>query len=736
MMDTSRIDYLREQMLNASHAQYRVRRPLSILNGNGIEQKPVVVRKALAFELILQEMPIFIQDRELLVGGRTMFMPRRQDMQFWEDEDIKRNLEFLPDAETLAVESPGFEFYPRYATEAERALGREVEIGEGYVTSHCTAGYGNVLAQGFGGIKEHALNRLQAVPPDSDHAHFLNAVVICMDAATAFVQRYAEEARRRAAQTSDEAQREEFEALVQMCDHIQTYPARTFHEALQLFWFTHLFILIESYSLMAPGRLDQYFFPYYQRDLADGRLSREQALELLACLFIKMNDTSDLHTDNGLNIILSGLKPDGEDGTNDLTYLCFDAYELVNLTDPQINIRYHADTPQQLLDRAMAVKTLGPKPMVYNDHAVIEALLKVGVSLEDARNYCIDACQDVMVEGKSDFYPIFAGVYGIHLLTIMERIVDRLEEFSTFEEFWNALYDEITVDIKRYVDKANDADRILPKISPTPVLSSTLDGCVESGKDKTEGGTIYNFTGFVGGGLITVANSVAAIKKLVFEDQQVSAAELVEAIQRDYAHPQDESLRQRLKNKAPKWGNNDEYVDQIACDLADHFCTEVLKYDNPRGGRFVPGLFTHHQTRLGISARSTPDGRKKSEPLAMSLSPSIGTEKKGPTGAILSAAKIDQSKSPLGTSLDLTFYASSLQEPDGMEKLKALIKTYLKKGGIEFQVNTLDRKILRDAQQHPEQYRDLVVRVWGFNAYFVTLKPEYQEEIISRTEHA
>jgi len=733
MIDKDRIEYLRKQMLDVSHAKYRVRKPLSIFNGNGVGNEPVVIRKALAFDLILREMPIFIQDRELIVGGRTMFMPRKQDIQFWDDEDVKRNLEFLPDAETLAVESPGFEFYPHYATEEEKVLGREVSIGEGYVTSHCTAGYGKVLKLGFGGIKEQAQNRLKEFDPGSDQANFLNAVIICMDAATFFVQRYEEEARRLASQIHDEKQKEEFEMIADICSHIKTRPARTFHEALQLFWLTHTFILIESYSLMAPGRLDQYLYPYYKNDIASGQLSRDEALELLTCLFIKMNDTSDLHTDNGQNIILSGLKPDGEDGTNDLTYLCFDAYEMASLTDPQINIRYHEKTPQELFDQAMAVKTLGPKPMIYNDRAVIQALQNVGVTLEDARNYCIDACQDIMVEGKSDFYPIFAGVYGIHLLTVMERVVDRLAEFSSFKDFWNTLKDEITADVNRYVEKANQADRILPGISPTPVLSATLKGCIESGRDKTEGGTIYNFTGFVGGGLITVANSAAAIKKFIFEEQRVSAADLVRAIQNEFA--QDEPLRQLLKNKAPKWGNNDDYVDQLVRELADHFCTEVLKYKNPRGGRFVPGLFTHHQTRLGIAVRSTPDGRKKNEPLAMSLSPSIGTERNGPTGAILSASKIDQSKCPLGTSLDLTFYASSINEPEGMEKMKALIRTYIDKGGIEFQANTLDREILREAQKHPERYRDLVVRVWGFNAYFVTLKPEYQEDIIARAEH-
>jgi pyruvate-formate lyase len=731
MNGRDRIKHLRERMLEVSHARYRVRRPLSILDGV-VESRPVVIRKALAFDLVLREMPVFIEEGELIVGSRTMFLPREGDVKFWEDE-VTRNLDFVPDAETLNVESPGLEFYPHYATEEEKSLGREFSIGEGYVTSHCTAGYGKVLAMGFGGIKGQALSHLEDVEPDSDQANFLKAVAMCMDGASHLIQRYEEEARKLASEASDPERKQELEIIAKTCNRIKTQPAGSFHEALQLFWFTHTLTLIESYNLMALGRLDQYLFPYYERDIASGKLSRERALELMACFFIKLNDTSDLHTDNGLNIMLSGLTRAGEDGTNELTHLCLDTYETVRLTDPQINIRCHEKTPREILDRAVSIWSVGPKPMIYNDHAVFDAMQRVGVTLEDAREYCIDACQDLMIEGKSDFYPIFAGIYGIHLLTIMERVVDRLPAFSSFEEFWKALKDGVSADVKRYVDKANQEDRILPKVSPTPFLSATLQGCIETGRDKTEGGTVYNFTGFIGGGLVNVADSAAAIKKLVFEDKRVSAADLLRAIQRDF--DQDEPLRQMLKNKAPKWGNNDDYVDQLARELGDHFCTEVLKYKNPRGGRFVPGFFSHHQARLGKAVRSTPDGRKKGEPLAVSLSPSIGTERNGPTGAVLSASKIDQSKCPLGTSLDLAFYGPSYRGSEERAKMVSLIETYMDKGGIEFQANTLDSEILRDAQHHPEKHRDLVVRVWGFNAYFVTLKREYQDEIIARTEH-
>lgn len=726
-----RIEFLRKKMIEVGHKGHRVRRSLTILNDQN-RHFPLVVRKALAFDLILKEAPVFIDDMEIIVGGRTMFMPRETETKYW-DEDVKRNLDFVPDAETLDVDSPGLEFYPHYATDEEKAAARQHDIGEGYVTSHCTAGYGNVLNLGFGGIKQQAADKMKEVPAATEQSDFLRSVIIVMDAATNLVNRYEEEANRLRSETSNANRRKDLEKIAAVCNKIKTEPAGSFDEALQLLWFTHTMILIESYNLMALGRLDQYLLPFYAKDIRKEEINYDKALELLSCFFIKLNDTSDLHTDNGLNIILSGLRPDGNDGTNDLTYLCFDAYENVRLTDPQINVRFHAHTPPKVIQRANDMEKLGPRPMLYNDDTIIKAMQHVGVSLEDARNYCIDACQDLMIEGKSDFYPIFAGIYGIHLLTILERIVDRLPEYDTFERFYQNLKDEITRDVDQYAAKTNAADKILPQISPTPFLSATLDGCIETARDKTAGGTIYNFTGFVGGGIVNVANSVAAIKKLVFEEKKVKAADLVAALQREFVD--DEPLRQLLKNRAPKWGNNNDYVDLIGRDIADHFCCEVLKHKNPRGGSFVPGFFTHHQARLGMEVRSTPDGRKRGEALAVSLSPTSGTDRKGPTAAILSAAKIDQTRCPLGTSLDLTFHAGSVYDPEEREKVMALVNTYFEMGGMELQTNTVNAEILRQAQDQPDQYRDLVVRVWGFNAYFVTLKKEYQDELIARSAY-
>jgi formate C-acetyltransferase len=725
---------LREMALDVSHARHRVRRTLSILPGpRQHDGQPVVIRKARAFDLILRESPIVIQDGELIVGARTMFLPQADEGGHW-DQGTRRNLDFVPDAETLDVKSPGFEFYPHYATEEEKALGRPFEIGEGYVTSHCVAGYANVLRQGFGGIADAARKRLREPGLAREQRAFLDAVVICMSAATAFARRYAAEAGRMASIEPDRQRRSELEDIAAVCDRIAAAPAATFHEALQLLHFTHVLTLIESYNLMALGRMDQYLYPYFRKDVLEGKLPPARARELLECLFIKLNDTSDLHTDNGLNIVVSGLAPDGRDATNELTYLLLEVHCDVGLSDPQINVRFHAGSPDALHEKAFLNQWSGPRPMAYNDDVVVPAMEAVGVSREDARDYCIDACQDLLIGERSDFYPIFAGIYGCHLMVIFERVVDRLESFTTFEEFWKAFLREVRLDVGRWAERANAADAIVPRISPTPFLSSTLEGCVESGKDKTEGGTKYNFTGFIGGGLVNVANSAAALRKLVFEERRAGAKEVLDALRKDFADA--EPLRQMLRNDAPKWGNNEPYVDDLGKELADTFCGEVLKHSNPRGGRFVPGIFTHHQARLGAKLRSTPDGRKRGEPLAVSLSPANGTAKKGPTAAVLSARKVDQTRCPLGTSLDFALPPAMFASAEERGKFEALLKTYFKVGGIELQVNNIDAAILREAQKFPERHRDLVVRVWGFNAYFISLKREYQDDLIARLSNA
>ncbi len=724
---TERVKSLRERALGREHKRYRIRKNLSVLNKK-TETLPVVKRKALGFTMMLDEMPRYIQEGELIVGARTLFAPRASS-----NEDLSRNLDFVPDAETLAVESPGFEFYPAYLTRAEKDRGAELGVAEGYVTSHCAPGFEKVLAKGFGGLKKEAENSLKNFEEGSREYDFLSSVMLIQDGIAGFINAYADLAEKEAASCSDRERIAELKGIAERCRRLSTEPASGFHDALQLVWFTHLFMLMENYNLMSLGRPDQYLLSYYEKDLEEGRLKRRDALELLSCFLIKLNDGSDLHTDNGLNVIISGLKPDGTDGTNDLSFLFIDAYEQVKLVDPQINIRWHRTTDPVFMKRAMQIRGQFPMPpMMFNDEVLVPGLKGLGVAEEDARDYCIDACQDILIPGKSDFYPIFAGTYGIHLLTIFERIMPTLDQYDSFEDFYASFMEELKADVARTVDEANRIDALLPDFSPTPVLSMTLEGCLEKGRDKTAGGTIYNYTGFIGGGLVNIADSFAAVEKHVFQEGRVDSADLLKALGANFEGY--DELRALLLNHSPKWGNADSRSDHFGKEIAELFSEEVLKYRNARGGRFVPGLMTHHQVRLGAVIKATPDGRKQGEALAISLSPSIGQMKKGPTCALSSAMAIDHTRFPVGTSVDLTLQNSFIRNDDDLEKVVSMTETFFEGGGLEVQYNVLDPDVLRDAQAHPDNYKDLVVRVWGFNAYFVTLQKGYQDELIDRAE--
>lgn len=725
-----RIDSLREMAIKAVHRKYRKRVKLSVLDTETAKLS-VIRRKALGFNLILEQMPKYIASGELIVGARTLFSPRATDQ-----EGLSRNLDFEPDAETLAVESPGFEFYPAYLTEEEKVKGARLGVAEGYVTSHCAPGFVKVLRQGFGGLCKEAEASLQCHRNDTDKTDFLIAELEIIEGIQGFMEEYALVAEAQIHDSEgelDSMRRRELHEIARICRALKSEPASSFHEALQLVWFTHLFMLIENYNLMSLGRPDQYLLEYYLKDLASRKIDHKQALELLACFFIKLNDGSDLHTDNGLNIIISGLKPDGSDGTNELSWLFMDAYEKVRLVDPQINIRWHSGTDRMFLKRAMKLRGEYPMPpMMFNDEVLIPGLTALGVSMEDARDYCIDACQDILIPGKSDFYPIFAGTYGIHLLTIFERILPTLPDSAAFDDFYGAFKAEIAADVARTVEKSNAIDALLPVIAPTPVLSLTLEGCLEKGMDKTAGGTKYNYTGFIGGGLVNVVDSLAAIKKHVFVEKSIAKKDLMTAIADNFIGWDD--LRKTLKFDSPKWGNADPAVDGFGAEIAELFSTEVLKYHNPRGGRFVPGLMTHHQVRLGKVVPATPDGRKQGEPLAVSLSPSIGQMKKGPTCALISAMRINHRMLPVGTSVDLTIQNSFLRKEADLDKLISMTESFFEGGGLEVQYNIVDPDLLRAAQAKPEDYLDLVVRVWGFNAYFVTLQHDYQDELIARAE--
>jgi len=727
----TRIERLRERLQRREHARYRTTKHLSVLRPDG-KQEPLVIRKAQALALVLREMPVFIQDDELIVGGRTIYGPHvdSQRSLFWDRSSIFPGL----------AEAMNPTWYPEYATPEEAA---RVEIQPGSASNHTVLGYCRVLKLGFGGLREEAEARMRTLAADphlsaEERQHredFLRAVVITMDGATSYALRLASLAEQLAAAEQRLQRRLELREIAACCRAVSQRAPQIFRQAIQLFFLARVVSVVENYTCMPLGRFDQYLYPFLAADLERGSITREDAQELVECLFIKLNEEVDVtSTDDCLRIMLGGQKADGSDATNDLTFMCFRACLKLRLADPKVGVRLHRGTPPELLSLCVeGIKSgLGGLPELYNDEVIIPTLRELGIPLADAREYTHDGCAEPIIGGKSDFYPTWTSV---RFLGILLDMLAEGQEPGTFDDLLTGYLRRVEEKVRDAVADGNRRDRELAFISPTPFLSATLEGCVAKALDKTEGGTLYNHTGLLGCELPDAANSLAAIKQVVYEDKDVSLSELRRALADNFVGH--ERLRLRLLNRAPKYGNDDDRVDEIATRIAEVFCREGSRHTNPRGGRYLPGFHNFGGFILwGRQMGARPDGRRAGEPTAIHLSPATGTDRRGPTAVIRSMAKVTRLHPPLGTMLELKLHPSALVGPAGEAKLLALIRGFTQLDGFALQFNVVDASTLRAAQRQPDAYRGLLVRVWGFSAYFVELAADVQESIIARTEHA
>jgi len=698
----NRINYLREKMLNAEHGQHRILLPadwsVSYLDCSLPE------RKAHALKLMLEKMPIFIEDEQLIVGSRTVFTPRHSGQ--------------------TEINNPSYDVriwaYPQYLTEEERAMAG----GGGSSKGHYVAGYRKVLELGFDGIIEKARQRLRSEGAP-DKRNFLNSVCIAYEGVSILAQRYADLALEMSLQISGH-RKAELKRIAKVCAHIAFEQPRDFHEALQLFWFIHVALMVENHCLMSFGRFDQYMERFYED------CPPEEAQEVLECLLIKLNDQADIKQGEGHygcdNLILSGKKPDGSDATNRLTYACLDALEGLRLVNPQFNVRLHKDSPPELMNRIpeLALQGLGQLSF-YNDDAVIPSLAGAGFPIEDARNYVLDACQDIIIEGNSDFYLGGSVQLTPLLLDVLKGISDQAPFAQLMETYKGKLAATIRAAAEGYVRSLSGAT-----VSPLPLLSATLDDCIEKGLDITQGGLKYRDKGMFVMSPINAVNSLAAIKKVVFDEGVASFAEVKNACKDNFEGY--EQLRLKLL-AAPKWGNDDDEVDLLGKELLEFSCREILKHRIDSEARFLSGIHQPHHVTGGASVGATPDGRRSGEPFPVTLAPVNGTERKGPTAVIKSVTKIDPMLCQWNSALTLSFHPTAVVGDEGQSKFESFLRTFLSLGGIQLQMNVVDAETLKAAQREPEKYRDLVVRVWGFSAYFVDLSPGYQEDVIARTMH-
>lgn len=588
----------------------------------------------------------------------------------------------------------------------------------------------------------------------------LKAMLICADALIRFAQRHAEKARDLAEQESDPQRKAELERIAQVCSHIPADPPHDFWEALQYYWFVHLAVTTEMnpWDSFNPGRLDQHLYPSYQRGVDEGTLTTEQARELLQCFWVKFNNQpappkvgvtaaeSGTYTDFA-QINSGGLKEDGSDGVNEVTFLVLDVIEEMRLVQPSSSIQVSKKNPDRFIKRATKIMRTGfGQPSVFNCDVIVQELIRMGKSVADARNGGSSGCVEIGAFGKESY--ILTGYFNLPKvleLTLNNGVDPRTgqqlgpetgnaESFETFEQLFEAYRQQLNylMDIKMRGN--NVIERLYATYMPAPFLSILIDDCIAKGQDYHDGGARYNTNYIQGVGLGTITDALTAIKYHVFDRKSVPLSQLLTALRSDFQDA--EALRQTLLERTPKYGNDDDYADDVMRSVFEVYFQAVDGRPNTKGGHYRINLLpTTVHVYFGSIIGATPDGRKAGLPLSEGISPVQGADRYGPTAVLKSAAKMDHARTG-GTLLNMKFNPQVLATDESLDKLTQLIRSYFRLDGHHIQFNVVDAGTLREAQKHPEQNRDLIVRVAGYSDYFVDLGHELQNEIIARTEQS
>jgi pyruvate formate-lyase/glycerol dehydratase family glycyl radical enzyme len=620
-------------------------------------------------------------------------------------------------------------------------------INEAGGIGHFLPNYEKILEMGVGGY----LASIKGKEGD-----IYDAVRIACEGIIAFAQHLADEADRLADEQGDPQRREELKEIARICRKVPAEPAGTFQEAVQSLWLSHLAVNLESInSAVSFGRVDQYLYPYYERDMAEGRLTREEAKDILLSfgakatehVFLLSERISQYH--GGYLVvqaaIVGGMDREGKDAVNDLTYLFLDVMEEAGLRDPNYQARVHDDSPDEYLRRVAEVAVKGNgMPALFSDEASIASLVYHGYPVEEARNYGVVGCVELALPGNS-FLSTDAGLFNLaiclelalnkgrrfgHIKRVGAATPDP-SSFKTMDAVVEAFRQQVYYMLDKMIGDFYVVEEGNRDYHPTPFSSMLVDGCLESGRDLTEGGALFNSSGVQGVGPADVADSLAALDQLVFRDKKLTMTEVIEALKADFeGYPR----RQAELLNAPKYGNDDPLADEYA-DLAVHIFHDALsRHRNTRGGPYVSGFYsvTTH-VAFGRQVGALPSGRKAGQPLASSLGPANGSDRKGPTALLQSVARVDSRLMPNGCALNLRFDPQNLSEEKGTELLAGLIRGYFAQRGMQMQFNIIDPDVLTDARCHPGKYPGLVVRVAGYCAYFDDLPDSAKDEIISRT---
>lgn len=621
-----------------------------------------------------------------------------------------------------------------------------------------------IYKRGFLDFKKDIQKSLEAIDYYNDMEAYnkqeeLKAMLICCDAIITFANRHADKAVELAESERNPDRKRELLEIADICRHVPANPPRNFREALQMYWFVHLGVIIElnTWDSFCPGRLDQHLYPFYKREIEEGTLTREKAKELLECFWVKFNnqpappkvgitlEESGTYTDFA-NINIGGLKADGSDGVNDVSYLLLEIIKDMRILQPSTNVQVSKKNPDSFVIKAVEVIREGMGfPSVFNADAVIQELLRQGKNIVDARNGGTSGCVEVGAFGKEAY--ILTGY--LNLVKILEITLNNgidprtgktigIESgdpltFTTIDELLEAFRKQLRHFVEIKVRGNNVIEKLYAEYMPAPFMSIIIDDCIKNAKDYNAGGARYNSRYIQGVGIGSITDSLASIKYNVFDEKRLTMKELLQILKANFEGYEKE--RQYFLNKTPKYGNDDDYADDLMLRVFDIFYEEVNGRPSVHGGTYrIEMLPTTCHVYFGSVVMATPDGRKAGVPLSEGISPVQGADRHGPTAVIKSASKMDHLRTG-GTLLNQKFTPSLLQDEDGLVKVKDLIRSYFKLDGHHIQLNIIDGKTLREAQANPQQYNHLIVRVAGYSDYFNNLGKALQDEIIARTEH-
>jgi len=745
----------------------------------------VPVRRAEALRYVLQHKTIYIGDGELIVGERGLapkgtptfpelcchsmedfkVLDQREKISYRVDEEARRTQqeEVIPYWRGRSIRDLIFrEMAPEWKDAYEAGI--YTEFMEQRAPGHTALG-DVIYRKGLLDLKaeiEENLKKLDFLndPQAYEKEQELKAMSIAADAVMKFAERHAAKAEQLAETKSDPARKAELLRIAEVCRRVPAHAPRDFWEALQAYWFVHLGVVTElnTWDSFCPGRLDQHLASSYAKGIANGTLSRESAKELLECFWVKFNNQpappkvgvtaaeSGTYTDF-CNINNGGLKADGSDGVNDVTYLILDVIDEMHLLQPSSNIQLSKKSPERFLRRALEIVREGwGQPSIFNADMVVEELLRQGKLLEDARTAGTSGCVETGSFGKEAY--ILTGYFNLTKvleITLNNGIYPRTgkhigiktgdpRDFSSFDELLTAFREQLHYFIEIKVRGNNVIERLYAEYMPAPFLSLLIDDCIAKGKDYNNGGPRYNSTYIMGVGPGSCTDALAAIKWHVFDRRDIAMPELLESLAANFEGH--EKTRLLLWNKSPKYGNDDAYADAMLRWVFDAFYDEVNGRPNTKGGLYrVNYLSTTCHVYFGSVTGATPDGRRAWEPLSDGISPVQGADRLGPTAVIKSAAQMDHVKTG-GTLLNQKFAPQLLEGEEGIDRLAQLVRSYFKLDGHHIQFNVVTAATLREAQANPEKYRDLIVRVAGYSDYFCDLTKALQDEIIARTEHA